>query len=467
MTKTYHFWITGCQMNYADARRVATELEKLGYQSTPRADEADVVILETCTVRQQSEDKAYHKLHSLKPLKAERPNVTLAVMGCVVGVRGNEALEKRFPFVDIFMEPSTDGLPLISHLTQDSDYDREQAATQQRHALQDYGLEAGAVVLPGDQRGQLVSAPVAIVYGCSHACTFCIIPQKRGIERSRPMGEIAAEVRSLVAQGVKEVVLLGQIVDRYGYDMGGEDGERGPDLADLLGVINDVEGLERIRFLTSHPSYMTSRILEAVAALPKVMPQIEIPIQAGNNDILAAMKRGYTREQYRALIGQVRAIIPDAAIHCDIIVGFPGETAAQFQDTYDILAELRLDKIHLARYSPRPGTVSTRRMVDDVPDEEKRRRFQMLETLQKEILQEKMRRYLGETVEVLVEERDKGRWRGRTPYNKLVFFDHPGELRGQLVNVAITHTGPWSMSGRMAAAAPVSPKAELIPLTVL
>jgi len=371
-------------------------------------------------------------------LKAERPDVTLAVMGCVVGVRGNEALEKRFPFVDIFMEPSTDGLPLISHLTQDSDYVLEEAATEQRHALQDYGLEAGVVVLPDEQRGQLVSAPVAIVYGCSHACTFCIIPQKRGIERSRPVGEIAAEVRSLVAQGVKEVVLLGQIVDRYGYDV-----PDGPDLADLLHVINGVEGLERIRFLTSHPSYMTDRILEAVAALPKVMPQIEIPIQAGNNDILAAMKRGYTREQYRALIQRVRDIIPDAAIHCDIIVGFPGETAEQFQDTYDILAELRLDKIHLARYSPRPGTVSTRRMDDDVADEEKRRRFQMLEALQKEILQAKMRHYLGETIEVLVEERDKGRWRGRTPHNKLVFFDHPGELRGQLVDVEITHTGSW------------------------
>ncbi len=203
--------------------------------------------------------------------------------------------------------------------------------------------------------------PVAVVYGCSHACTFCIIPQKRGRERSRPVGEIVAEVRGLVAQGVKEVVLLGQIVDRYGVDIGG-----GPDLADLLRVVSDVDGLERIRFLTSHPNYMTDRILRAVADLPKVMPQIEVPIQAGDDDVLEAMKRGYTREQYRALIQRVRQVIPDAAIHCDVIVGFPGETAAQFQATYDILAELRLDKLHLARYSPRPGTVSARRLADDV-----------------------------------------------------------------------------------------------------
>lgn len=449
-------------MNYADARRVATELEKLGYRATPRLEDADVVVLETCTVRQQSEDKAYNKLHNLKPLKQRKPNMTVAVMGCVVGVRGNEALAQRFPFVDVFMEPSTDGTPLIHHLTQDSDLALEEAATRDRHAWQD-----GEVILPIDQRGALISAPVAVVYGCSHACTFCIIPQKRGIERSRPVGEIVAEVRSLVAQGVREVVLLGQIVDRYGYDV-----PDGPDLADLLRVVSDVDGLERIRFLTSHPNYMTDRILRAVAELPKVMPQIEVPVQAGNNEVLAAMKRGYTREDYRALIHRIREFIPDAAIHGDIIVGFPGETAAQFQDTYDILAELRLDKLHLARYSPRPGTVSARRMEDDVPDEEKRRRHQSLEDLHRQISAEKMRTYLHQTVEVLVEEKDKGRWRGRTPHNKLVFFEDPRELRGGLVHVRISHTGPWSMSGR-AVDRPEEPPAlafaapDAIPLSVL
>jgi tRNA-2-methylthio-N6-dimethylallyladenosine synthase len=462
MAKTYHFWITGCQMNYADARRVATELEKLGYRSTPRAEDADVVVLETCTVRQQSEDKAYNKLHNLRPLKASRPDMTVAVMGCVVGVRGNEALAQRFPYVDVFMEPSTDGLPLISHLTQDNDHALEQVATLERHALQD-----GEVILPAEQRGHLVSAPVSVVYGCSHACTFCIIPQKRGIERSRPVGEIVAEVRSLVAQGVKEVVLLGQIVDRYGYDVAD-----GPDLADLLRVVNNVDGLERIRFLTSHPDYMTDRILRSVAELPKVMPQIEVPIQAGNNDVLAAMKRGYTREEYRALVYRIRDIIPDAAIHSDIIVGFPGETAAQFQDTFSILNELRLDKLHLARYSPRPGTVSARRMADDVPDEEKRRRHQLLEDLHREVSTVRMRGYLDQTVEVLVENKDKGRWRGRTPHNKLVFFDDSRELRGRLVKVRITHTGPWSMSGKAIDRSVDQNTAtfstvEAIPLTVL
>jgi tRNA-2-methylthio-N6-dimethylallyladenosine synthase len=279
------------------------------------------------------------------------------------------------------------------------------------------------------------------------------------------VGSIVAEVRSLVAQGVKEVVLLGQIVDRYGYDV-----PDGPDLADLMRIVNSVEGLERIRFLTSHPSYMTDKILQAVADLPKVMPQIEVPIQAGDDSVLAEMKRGYTVAEYRQLIQRIRRIVPDAAIHCDIIVGFPEETAEQFQRTVAILAELELDKIHLARYSPREGTVSARRMADDVPESEKRRRFHVIEALQKEISEKKMQQWLGETVEVLVEDKHKGRWRGRTPQNKLVFFDDSRNLRGQLVQVHITHTGPWSMSGNVAGREKVAPSAEpvmSIPLTIL
>jgi tRNA-2-methylthio-N6-dimethylallyladenosine synthase len=256
---------------------------------------------------------------------------------------------------------------------------------------------------------------------------------------------------------------LGQIVDRYGYDV-----PDGPDLADLLRVVNDVEGLERIRFLTSHPSYMTDKILQAVAELPKVMPQIEVPIQAGDDAILAEMKRGYTADEYRRLIHRIRSIVPDAAIHCDIIVGFPGETAEQFQRTVDLLAELELDKIHLARYSPREGTVSARRMPNDVPEKEKRRRFHIIEALQKEVSEKKMQRWLDERVEVLVEDKHKGRWRGRSPQNKLVFFDDPRDLRGQLVPVHITHTGPWSMSGNVAKQPAISAEpAMAIPLTLV
>lgn len=462
--KKYHFWITGCQMNYADARRVATRLEKVGYRATSRAEDADVIVLETCTVRQQSEDKAYNKLHALRPLKEEHPQKTIAVMGCVVGVRGNEHLSQAFPFVDVFMEPASDGSPLITHLMQSEALNVEQEGATQRHLFQD-----GEVILPLHERGRMVAAPVSVVYGCSHACTFCIIPQKRGKERSRPIGAIVSEARALVKQGVKEVMLLGQIVDRYGYDV-----PDGPDLADLLHAVHGVQGLERVRFLTSHPNYLSDRILAAVRDLPRVMPQIEVPVQAGDDGVLENMRRGYTANQYRELVARIRNTVPDAAVHCDIIVGFPGETEEQFQRTYDLLEELRLDKLHLARYSPRRGTVSERNMPDDVPEQEKRSRHELLEALNEKISKEKMAAYLGRTVPVLVEGKRKKRWFGREPRGKLVFFEDSRKLRGQLVDVTVTHTGAWSMSGRpadkvsiIANAVAAGEKADTIPLNVL
>jgi tRNA-2-methylthio-N6-dimethylallyladenosine synthase len=274
------------------------------------------------------------------------------------------------------------------------------------------------------------------------------------------VGEIVAHVRSLALQGVKEIPLLGQIVDRYGKDI-----PDGPDLADLLRIIhNSTEdvGLERIRFLTSHPNWMTDKLLETVAELPRIMPHIEVPVQAGDDEVLENMKRGYTTDDYRRLVHKIRSIIPNVAIHTDIIVGFPGETEAQYMQTVQLLAELRLDKAHIARYSPRPNTVSARRMVDDVPEEEKERRHQMLDDQQAQINQEINAQYLGQTLQVLVEENHKGKWRGRTPQNKLVFVDAEGDLYGQLVETQITWTGPWSMQGRPVNTVPLD-----LPLVVM
>jgi tRNA-2-methylthio-N6-dimethylallyladenosine synthase len=302
----------------------------------------------------------------------------------------------------------------------------------------------GDLILPLHERGRLVSAHVPVVYGCSHACTFCIIPYRRGIERSRPVGEIAAEVRSLVDQGVKEITLLGQIVDRYGRDV-----DDGPRLSDLLRILHDVDGLERLRFLTSHPNWMTDDLLEAVADLPKVMPHIEVPVQAGDDDVLANMHRGYTRADYYELIDRIRKRIPGVSIGTDIIVGFPGETDSQFQGTYDLLADLKLDVAHLARYSERPGTVAARRLPDDVDEERKWDRFRSLEALQEAVVGEINADYLGEKVPVLVENKVRGRWRGRTPTNKLVFIESDSDLRGRIVEPTITWTGPWSMQGRL------------------
>jgi tRNA-2-methylthio-N6-dimethylallyladenosine synthase len=440
----YHIWTEGCQMNVADSQRVASALERLNYQVTPRADEADVIVLNTCVVRQSAEDKAYGRLSSLRPLKERRPDLVINLMGCLVGVRGYDHLAARFPYVDVFSPPSDPG-PLIAHLTQGESRELELDETQQRFALMD-----GDLILPAAERGRLISAHVPVVLGCSHACTFCIIPYRRGVERSRALGEIIAEVRSLVAQGVREITFLGQIVDRYGKDI-----SAGPDLSALLRIAHEIEGLQRIRFLTSHPNWMTDELLDAVAELPKVMPHIEVPVQAGDDEVLENMKRGYTSESYSRLIEKIRQRLgggfPGVSIATDIIVGFPGETDAQFQRTYDLLADLMLDVAHLARYSTRPGTVADRRMQDDVPEEVKMERFRALEALQEEIAAQINAHYLGKTVEVLFEEHVRGRWKGRTPTNKLVFVEVDQDLRGQLLPVIITWSGPWSMQGRLPA----------------
>ena len=452
MSKQYYIWTLGCQMNVADSQSLASELEKLGYRSASQGEDADIMVVNTCVVRQSAEDKGLGRLQLLRKIKVEQPDKVIGVMGCMVGVRDPLWMRQRLPFVDVFMPPS-DPAPMVSFLNDRMDdgaaLAMEARARRQRDALQD-----GEIILPVHERGQLVSAHVPIVYGCSHACTFCIIPFRRGVERSRSVGEVVAHVRSLAEQGVKEVTLLGQIVDRYGKDI-----PDGPDLADLLRITNDVAedtGIERIRFLTSHPNWMTDRLLRAVAELPRVMPHIEVPIQAGDDTVLARMRRGYTADQYRRLVDKIRRLIPDVAIHTDIIVGFPGETRAQFMKTCELLEELKLDKAHLARYSPRPQTVSARRMLDDVPDQEKRARHKMLEDVQARVVAEINARYLGQQVEVLVEDRHKGRWRARTPQNKLVFFEAEGDWKGKLAKVEVTWTGPWSMQARL----PVTRQAE-------
>jgi tRNA-2-methylthio-N6-dimethylallyladenosine synthase len=466
--RKYHIWTIGCQMNVADSNHVAAELEKIGYGPTDRLDDADVVVLNTCVVRQSAEDKAIGKLGNLKPWKKARPDRKVALMGCMVGVKPSQQLRDAYPFVDVFMPPS-EPTPLVNHLRQ-AEIDAEMAAIEReqlvrRYQFQDEVQPAGTVqsikhlALSGEAP---VAAHVPIVYGCSHACTFCIIPFRRGVERSRPVEEIVNEVRGLVAQGVREVTLLGQIVDRYGYDW--REGGLGnsatvnafhgsaeadtPDLADLLAAVHKVEGLWRIRFLTSHPNYMTDRILCAVRDLPKVCEHIEVPIQAGDDEVLERMRRGYTRAEYRALIERIRTIVPHAGINTDIIVGFCGETEAQFERTYEVVAECAFDKVHMARYSPRPGTVSERRMLDDIPEAEKVRRHQRLEDLQERISAENNARFLGEIVEVLVEDQHKGKWRGRNRQNKLVFIESDLPLRGRLVEAQVTWTGPWSMQGR-------------------
>jgi tRNA-2-methylthio-N6-dimethylallyladenosine synthase len=411
----------------------------LGFDPTSKPKEADVIVLNTCVVRQSAEDKAIGRLSSLKPLKANNPDLVINLMGCLVGVRGNQKIREKFPWVDVLSPPS-DPEPLIRFL---SERNAKQASIEKQteiNTILDNGFN-----LPHNDLGRLISAYIPIVYGCSHACTYCIIPAKRGIEHSRPYEEVLKEAYSLVNQGVKEITLLGQIVDRYGLDL-----PEKPTLAQLLSDLHEIKDLKRIRFLTSHPNWMTDELLEAVARLPKVCEHIEVPIQAGDDEILHAMRRGYSASTYRQLISKIREIIPGVSIATDIIIGFPGETEAQFQKTYGLLEELRLDVAHLARYSPRTGTFSARKMEDDVPESEKMRRFRLLEELQKKIATEINANFLGQTITVLFEEKSRGRWRGRTKTNKLVFVESEKDLLGQECDVDVYWTGPWSMIGTLA-----------------
>jgi len=461
-------------MNTADSRRLASALERLGYTPSGRAEEADVVVLNTCVVRQSAEDKVYGRLGNLRPLKKRRPEIVIGLMGCLVGMHDPAPLRRRFPWVDVFMPPSEPGA-LLAYLAERGMADEGQAL-ETAEATRRYRLQDGGLFLPAHDQDSLVSAYVPIVLGCSHACTYCVIPYRRGPERSRPIEEILIEADALAAQGVKEITLLGQIVDRYGLETRFFGKNLVSPLVGLLHRLHEIEGLQRIRFLTSHPNWMTDELLDTVAELPKVCEHIEVPVQAGDDEILARMRRGYTADDYRSLIARIRERIPGdpstgnstssphrsgrCSIATDVIVGFPGETEAQFQRTYDLLAELRLDKAHIARYSPRPQTLAARRFPDDVPPEEKERRRKALDDLQAQIVGEINGRLLGQTIEVLVEGRKKARpergrrerWWGRTRTDRLVFFEDTGDgqdWQGRLARVRITWTGPWSLIGEV------------------
>ena len=422
--ESFHIWTIGCQMNKADSQRLGSALEQLGLREVGTANEADLVVLNSCVVRQQAEDKVVGNLTWMKPWRSEDPDRVVALMGCMVGSKTDE-LSRRFPFVDLFMPPQQYG-PLLELVGERVGLDWEGCVGSLAPAQPD------------------VTCYVPIIHGCDLMCTFCIIPYRRGRQVSRPVDELVHEVELLVDRGVKEVTVLGQTVDAYGLDLPGK-----PDLGFLLTQLNDVAGLERIRFLTSHPSFFTDEIIHAVADLPKVCEHINLPVQAGDDEVLKAMRRPYTRQEFKDLVGRIRDIVPHSSLATDIIVGFPGETGEQFQRTVELIAELRPDKVHCAAYSPRPGTIAGRTMEDDVSKEEKTRRRVQLEDLQQGILTEINSALLGQEVDILVEGRRDGKWHGRTRTDKLVFFQSEDEYLGQLVNLNITKTGPWSLQGEL------------------
>ncbi|HLZ07488.1 MAG TPA: tRNA (N6-isopentenyl adenosine(37)-C2)-methylthiotransferase MiaB [Chloroflexota bacterium] len=440
----YYLWTVGCQMNEADSERIGRAFQDRGLEEARSAEQADVIVLNTCSVRQAAEEKALGKIGSLRPLKVARPDLIVAFGGCMVAADTLPGLRKRLPYVDVFFPPS-EPADLLEML-------------DERIAANDYGLDdnlaSEGCLAPTvfESSGDVVNArrpfPVArwlpIMTGCNRRCTYCIVPFRRGREVSRPIPDLVAEARRLVDfEGARELTLLGQIVDRYGRDLRPDRA----DLGDLLRSLSEIEGLERIRFLTSHPRDFTERVLDAVATLPKVCEHINIPVQAGGDDILKAMWRGYTVDVYRKIVTHIRERVPGCSIATDIIVGFPGETEQQFQRTLDLMEDLRFDVVHVAMYSPRPGTVSADSMADALTPNEKKDRLHRVEAIQERISTELNQPLLHSDQEILVEDDDRGKWKGRTRTNKLVFFEDPRSWIGRKAVIRIERAGAWSLSG--------------------
>ena len=415
-TPLYHIWTIGCQMNKAESERLGSLLEQRGYQSTAIPEKADVVVVNSCVVRQSAENRVVNKLHALRQLKRLHPELTVAVTGCFVDA-DDVALKKQYPQVDYFFR--------AGDLPQWMDDIKP------------------AEMLP---KQPPVSVFVPIMQGCNNFCTYCIVPFRRGRERSRPLQDIVNESVRLVELGAKEVVLLGQNVDSYGRDL-----PENPDLADLLKELNAVDGLLRIRFLTNHPKGMSRRLIVSVAQLDKVCEQINLPVQAGDDSVLELMKRGYTVDHYRDLVAEIRDRIPGVALSTDLIVGFPSETEEQFRRSVDLLSDLKFDAVHVACYSPRSGTFAARHMLDDVAATEKRRRLKVVEELQERISGEINEKLVGKSLGVLVEGKTRGKWRGRTRSDKLVFFSAPGDCLGKLARIVISKASAWSLQGIPAA----------------
>lgn len=484
----YHIWTVGCQMNQADSQRIQAMLDELGWEETSM-EQANLVILNTCSVRKAPEEKAHNQLAQLKHAKERRDDLLVALMGCMIGNQKTiDELSKRYPHIDLFMKvEQADILPrfLEERWTpisgagcldveflplSDEETKAEAEPVLPTVAAFNLPLTGKRTVLPmaiTPKPGERVAhyptriepvqaSPTAwlpVVLGCNKVCTYCIVPYRRGRERSRPVDELVTEARTLVERGAQELTLLGQTVEAYGQDLPGS-----PDLATLMEHLSEIEGLKRIRFMTSYPRHMNDAMIERMSRLPKVCEHLNIPVQSGDDACLKRMKRGYTLDEYRERIQSVREIWPTISLSTDVIVGFCGETEEEFQHTLDLLEEIRFDVVHVAAYSVRPGTVAAR-WEDDVPLAEKKRRLHALEEVQARIALELNTKLVGNIEEVMVEEinvsHGRQQWKGRNRTNKWVFFPLPEDedaaprtLRpGDIVRVRIDKATSWSLQG--------------------
>ncbi|MDA1156381.1 MAG: tRNA (N6-isopentenyl adenosine(37)-C2)-methylthiotransferase MiaB [Cyanobacteria bacterium] len=440
------YWITtfGCQMNKADSERMAGILESMGYSEATAELEADLVLYNTCTIRDNAEQKVYSYLGRQAQRKRINPNLTLVVAGCVAQQEG-ESLLRRVPELDLVMGPQHANR--LDVLLSQVEQGQQVVATEEHHILED---------ITTARRDSSICGWVNVIYGCNERCTYCVVPSVRGKEQSRLPEAIKLEMEGLAAQGFKEITLLGQNIDAYGRDLPGitPEGRRQHTLTDLLQFVHDVEGIERIRFATSHPRYFTERLIDACADLPKVCEHFHVPFQSGDDDVLKAMARGYTIDRYRRIIDRIRDRMPDASISADVIVAFPGETDAQYRRTLDLIDEIGFDQVNTAAYSPRPNTPAAD-WPNQLSEEVKVQRLQEINALVERKAKERSARYAGRTEQVLVEgvnPKQADQVMGRTRTNRLTFFPAARASGGQwqagdLVEVRIEEVRAFSLSG--------------------
>ncbi|MBI2776015.1 MAG: tRNA (N6-isopentenyl adenosine(37)-C2)-methylthiotransferase MiaB [Chloroflexi bacterium] len=503
----FYVWTLGCQMNRSDSEEMAGRLLAAGATEAPTMEAADLVVINTCAIRELAEQKVIGRQGYLNALKASNASLRVVLTGCAVRERDREGLERRFPAVDLFLRPDeepelVDRLGLASAQAPVGAVGATTIVGRTAVGVADHlsATRAAAVASGAVQRGSAISAWLPIIYGCDKTCTYCIVPFSRGPERSRPFDEIVAEARAIAEAGFREVTLLGQNVNSYGHDLAPEPrfghiaterwagrrldlGSR-PDLAELIRAIDalrtadGVPAIPRLRFITSHPWDLSDRLIEAMAACPSLCESLHLPVQSGDDEVLRRMGRQYTTGHYLERLEKIRAAIPGITVSTDVIVGFCGETEAQFERTLRFLAAVRYDQVFAAAYSERPGTPATR-LADDVPTAEKRRRLNALLAIQEPIGLERNQAWLGRDVEVLVDTIARERSHdheepagdgaaegevagsrgvhpgpgevalsGRTRGNKLVHLAGPTAWLGELVTVRVDHAGPYALRGR-------------------
>jgi len=458
MNKRLYIETVGCQMNVLDSEMVVASLRKRGFELAGDLAGADVILFNTCSVREQAENKTYSALGRLRSFKKAHPEKIVGVMGCMAQ-KDQKLIFDRAPYVDLVVGPG--------QLARIPDLLESIAAGKGPQMAVSLGRKEGPVeeikrshetfdpLRDPTMRPTPSQAYLRIQIGCDKFCTYCIVPMTRGPEQGRPPEQILAEARILADQGCKEITLIGQTVNSYRYASGG----RTTRLADLLHALSDIDGIQRLKFVTNYPKDMTDDLLLAVRDLPKCSPYLHVPAQSGSNDVLARMKRGYTVEDYCEMMGRIRATIPHAAVTSDFIVGFSGESEADFQKTYDLVAECRFKNSFIFKYSERPGTKGAELYPDDIPHEVKNRRNNELLALQNRISEQESQRFLGERVEVLVEgPSDRARHRGeehgevvqltgRTHDDRIVVFDGNPRLVGEIIPIAIYDVSPHTLFG--------------------